>query len=230
MSVNLLTDPGATVPPVPADVPPGGVAWLRATVARFSNGNDHARRRSLAMRELASISVEALRDKAYRRTRDVLGEDTAVVDVMAAIARAVPVGVLAGELGLPDVSADVAVVAPAYHPHVTPDAAAEAALARLIAACGGVADAVLRTDQPVLRTRRRVDGEDVVVDLAGLPFGAGPKECPGRAHAVALAAGVLDALRGFRLVEREISYEPAVNLHVPVRLRVTRGNSVGGLC
>lgn len=256
----------AEVPSVPQDVPPGGVAWLRASVARFSNGADHARRRSLAIRELATVSADSLRDKACRRTERIVA-DAEVVDVMAAIARPVPVGVLAAELGLPDVSADIAVVAPAYHPHVTPDAAAEAAMARLIEACGGVADeraaariglliqacdataglignavpvflqghpealdVVLDTDPPVRRTRRRIDGEDVVVELAGLPFGAGPKECPGRAHAVALAAGVLKALRGFRLLETEIAYEPSANLHIPIRLRVTRGTSVGGFC
>ncbi len=256
----------AEVPPVPQDVPPGGVAWLRASVARFSNGGDHARRRSLAIRELATVSVESLREKAFQWTERIVA-DVDAVDVMAAIARPVPVGVLAEELGLPDVSADVAVVASAYHPHVTPDAAAEAALARLIAACGGVADeqaaariglliqacdataglignavpvflrgnlaalnVVLDTDPPVRRTRRRIDGEDVVVELAGLPFGAGPKECPGREHAVALAAGVLEALRGFRLPETEIAYEPSASLHIPLRLRVTRDTSVGGFC
>lgn len=265
--MNSLMD--AEVPPVPQDVPPGGVAWLRASVARFSNGDAHTRRRSLAIRSLATISVESLRERAFRWTERIVA-DPGVVDVMAAIARPVPVGVLATELGLPDVSADIAVVAPAYHPHVVPDAAAEAALARLVAACGGVADepaaarigvliqacdataglignavpvflqgesaagdvlgAVLDTDPPVRRTRRRIDGEDVVVELAGLPFGAGAKECPGRAHAVALATGVLQALSDFRLLETEIAYEPSANLHVPVRLRVTRDLSVGGFC
>ncbi len=213
----------APVPPVPTDVPQGSVAWLRASVARFSNGPDHARRRSLALDLLAGVDADALRDKAFEAFR---GDSRLVV-----------VGVLAGELGLPVVASDVVAVAAAYHPHVTPSAeaaaAAEAALGRLVAACGGPTELtaariglliqaceataglignavplvragkppeeavaeVLRADPPVSHTRRRVGGEDVLVPLAGTPFGAGPRECPGPAHAIALATGVLAALR-----------------------------------
>ncbi|MEV6644641.1 hypothetical protein [Amycolatopsis sp. NPDC051371] len=173
------------------------------------------------------------------------------VDVMAEIARPVPVGVLAEALGLPDVSADVVPVAAAYHPHVTPSPDAEAALGRLIAACGGpteftaarigllvqACDATAGlignelsawlsgkpVGQPVLCTRRRVDGSDVTVSLAGTPFGAGPRECPGSSHATALAAGVLQALRGFRLTETETAWVSSPNLRMPAVLRVTRG-------
>src|SRR5690348_17147823 len=131
-----MTSLSAPVPPVPADVVPGSVAWLRASVARFSNGADHVRRRALALDALAAADPESLRDKASARTTQLMAalDD---VDVIAVIARPVPVGVLAEALGLPDVSADVVPVAAAYHPHVTPDAAAEAALARLLAQCGG---------------------------------------------------------------------------------------------
>ena len=81
-----MTSLSAPVPPVPVDVPPGSVAWLRASVARFSNGADHVRRRALAVDSLASADAESLRDKAYSRTsRIVAGLD--VVDVMAEIAR-----------------------------------------------------------------------------------------------------------------------------------------------
>jgi cytochrome P450 len=252
----------APVPPVPADVPPGGVAWLRASVARFSNGADHARRRALAVELLADVDPELLRDKAFVWTQRIISE-VEDVDVMAVIARPVPVGVLAEALGLPDVSAEVALVAAAYHPHVTPSDAAEAAMGRLIEACGGTSDEVaaarigllvqacdataglignalsallagnpgeLLADPPVLRTRRRVDGEDVTVELTGTPFGAGPRECPGPAHAIALATGVLEALRGFRLTEGETEWVSSPNLRMPAVLRVTRGSSVGGLC
>ncbi|WP_328448525.1 hypothetical protein [Amycolatopsis sp. NBC_00438] len=256
-----MTQLTAPVPPVPADVPPGGVAWLRATVARFSNGSEHVRRRALAVSLLAEIDENAVQDKAFAWTQRILSkvED---VDVMAVLARPVPVGVLAEALGLPDVSAEVALVAAAYHPHVTPSEAAEAAMGRLIGACGGVTELAaarigvlvqacdataglignalsaslagkpgeLLADPPVLRTRRRVDGEDVTVELTGMPFGAGPRECPGSAHAIALATGVLQALRGFRLTEAETAWVSSPNLRMPSVLRVTRGSSAGGLC
>ncbi|MBE8518173.1 hypothetical protein ILP97_11750 [Amycolatopsis sp. H6(2020)] len=219
-------------------------------MARFSNGADHVRRRALAVEALASVDADSLRDKAFSRTSRIVAE-LDVVDVMAEIARPVPVGVLAEALGLPDVWADVAGVAAAYHPHVTPDAAAEAALTRLIAVCGGPTElAAARigllvqacdataglignglfaaltgkpAEQPVLATRRRVDGSDVTVSLAGTPFGAGPRVCPGSRHALALAAGVLPALRGFRLTEAEVSWVSSPNLRMPAVLRVTRG-------
>jgi hypothetical protein len=216
-----MTSLVSPVPPVPTDVPPGSVAWLRASVARFSNGSDHARRRSLAVDLLTDVDPEVLQRKAFEKA----GGDS----------RLVVVGVLAGELGLPVVASDVVAVAAAYHPHVTPSAEAEAALGRLVTACGGTTDElvaariglliqaceataglignaaplvragkppeeavaeVLRADPPVPHTRRRVCGEDVLVPLAGTPFGAGPRECPGPAHAIALATGVLRVTRG----------------------------------
>jgi cytochrome P450 len=257
-----MTSLTAPVPPVPADVPPGGIAWLRASVARFSNGADHTRRRALAVDLLAAIDAEPLRDKAFSRTQRIMGSCRAVVDVLAAVARPVPVGVLAAALGLPDVSADVALVAAAYHPHVPPGAAAEAALGRLITACGGIGEgtaarigvlvqacdataglignalsarlagktADLLAEPPVLWTRRRVDGEDVAVSLAGKPFGDGPRACPGSRHAIALATGVLQALHGFGLTEAETTWVPAPNLRMPARLWVTRGRTAGGFC
>ncbi|MFJ7212141.1 hypothetical protein [Amycolatopsis sp. NPDC098790] len=214
-----MTSLSAPVPPVPADVPPGSVAWLRASVSRFSNGPDHARRRALAVSALAEVDPEVLRRKASEAAGD---------------SRLIVVGVLAGELGLAVVPSDVVAVAAVYHPHVPSSAEAEAALGRLVAACGGTGELaaarislliqaceataglignalplvragkppeeavaeVLRVDPPVAHTRRRVDGEDVLVPLAGTPFGAGPRECPGPAHAIALATGVLAATRG----------------------------------
>ncbi|MGW3993841.1 hypothetical protein ACWEF6_10160 [Amycolatopsis sp. NPDC004772] len=245
-----MTSLSAPVPPVPVDGAPGSVAWLRASVARFSNGADHVRRRALAVDLLGDLDVELLQDNAFSRTSAIVA-GVEVVDVMARIARPVPVGVLAEALGLPDVSADVVPLAAAYHPHVTPGADAEAALARLVEVCGGPTElAAARigllvqacdataglignelfaaltgkpAEQPVLATRRRVDGADVTVSLAGTPFGAGQRACPGARQAHALAAGVLGALRGFRLTEAEVSWVSSPNLRMPVRLRVTRG-------
>ncbi|MFJ9781148.1 hypothetical protein ACIRSS_16290 [Amycolatopsis sp. NPDC101161] len=257
-----MTSLSAPVPPVPVDVPLGSVAWLRATVSRFSNGPDHVRRRALAVSALAQVDPEVLRRKAFEVASRVLGDG---VDVMAVVARPVPIAVLAGELGLLVTPADVVAVAAAYHPHVVPDAAAEDALGRLLAACGGptelaaarigllvqacdataglignallvarngntAEEAVAGAQPPVLSTRRRVDGQDVVVELTGTPFGAGPRECPGSRHAIALATGVLQALRGFRLTEAEPAWVPAPNLRMPAVLRVTRNRNAGGFC
>ncbi|MFI5565733.1 oxidoreductase [Amycolatopsis japonica] len=210
----------APVPPVPQDVEPGGVRWLRANVARFSRPEDHARRRALVLTEMAPMG--SLRDKAF-----------ALAKVMRDEVERVPVAVLAAELGLPDVSRDIATVSGAYHPHTEIGDDAEEAMRRLVDACGGDADErtaarigllvqacdatakllgkalaahrsgedveslldrVLREDPPVRITRRWVGGEVVEVDLSEHPFGAGPKHCPGEASARQVAAGILDAL------------------------------------
>jgi hypothetical protein len=55
-----LADPHLV--PSPAESGPvGGVAWLRATVARFSSGEIHARRRALVEADLARLDPLALR-------------------------------------------------------------------------------------------------------------------------------------------------------------------------
>ncbi|MGW4833964.1 oxidoreductase [Amycolatopsis japonica] len=210
----------APVPPVPQDVEPGGVRWLRANVARFSRPEDHARRRALVLTEL--VPMGSVRDKAF-----------ALAKAMRDEVERVPVAVLAAELGLPDVSRDIATVSAAYHPHTEIGDDAEEAMRRLVEACGGAADErtaarigllvqacdatakllgkalaahrpgedaeslidrVLREDPPVRITRRWVGGEVVEVDLSEHPFGAGPKQCPGEASARQVAAGILDAL------------------------------------
>ncbi|WP_308258232.1 isocitrate lyase/PEP mutase family protein [Saccharothrix obliqua] len=189
MEHDVLLDPAYTVPTVPTAA--RGVAWLRAHVARFSEGADHARRRALAEDLLAGVDTAALRRPGH------------------AVAK------LAAELGLPRVVVgDVAAVARCYQPHTPVTAEADAAVARLVEWCGGAWDeptaarigllvqasaameAVVAGAVPPVPATRRVapDGAVVEVPLTGAPFGAGRHACPGRAHAEALTAGAFHRL------------------------------------
>ncbi len=189
MEHDVLLDPAYTVPTVP--YAERGVAWLRFHVARFSEGADHERRRGLAVRLLSTVDVEALR---------VPGN---------AVAK------LAVELGLPrTVVPDIAVIARSYQPHTPVTAAADEAVARLVALCGGVwdeaaaarigllvqagaaTDALIAGRRPPVPVTRRVapDGVTVEVPLDAVPFGAGRHECPGRSHTEALVAGTFHRL------------------------------------
>jgi hypothetical protein len=189
MTQYLLLDPTYTVPPVPPAS--RGVAWLRANVVRFSEGADHARRRTIVESELARIDLEALRRPGN------------------AVAK------LARELGLPrGMVCDVSVVARAYQPHTPITPQADDAVARLVAACGGVWDeatanrigllvqacdatnAHIAGKNPAVPVTRRVapDGTTTEISLADAPFGLGRHACPGRAHAQALADGTFHRL------------------------------------
>lgn len=97
----------------------------------------------------------------------------------------------------------------------------------LLARTGATADELvartLRADPPVRATRRQSpDGTVHTVDLTRMPFGTGPHGCPGRDAAVALAAGVLDALRGSRIHDEPVTYIDSPVLRIPVRLTVSR--------
>jgi cytochrome P450 len=122
----VLADPGFAVPE-----PPGGPAadraqgmsWLRASVSRFSNGEEHARRRSRSVASLAAIDPALMRQEAFDlATAEFRAADSSGgVDVMALLARRVPVGVLATHLGVPaacreEAVAAVTTIAAAYHP------------------------------------------------------------------------------------------------------------------
>jgi hypothetical protein len=193
----VLTDPNYTVPSPPYAA--GGVAWLRASVARFSNDAVHERRRALAVAELAAIDPAELRALALRRGSG-------------------PVEVLAEALGLPPaVAEDIALVAKSYQPHTTITPAADQAVDRLVRLIGTTDESTAnriallvqacdattalvantlagRTGPPVPSTRRIApDGTTVEIDLSETPFGAGPHACPGRLHALALAEGLIQA-------------------------------------
>lgn len=145
--VRVLADPRYQVPPAATDLtgePEHGVAWLRTSVARFATGETHARRRAYVTARLAELRPDDLRDAARREAETALARaalgaasrltapdtahphGTAVVDVMAALARRVPLRVVAAALGVPDADLDRAAAAtaraaPAYHPSAAED-------------------------------------------------------------------------------------------------------------
>lgn len=182
---SVLTDPRYTVPAVPDASE--GVAWLRASVVRFSDGPAHERRRALVVAELAAVDPRALAE--HRGTG--------------------PVEILAGALGLSVDPEDVDLVARSYQPHTAVTPEADEAVARLVDACGGwdertanrigllvqacaaTAALVAGVRPPVPVTRRIApDGTLVEVDLTEHPFGLGAHACPGREHALAIAEGL----------------------------------------
>jgi hypothetical protein len=213
-----LTDPAFMVPPVPAAS--AGVAWLRATVARFSSGTVHDRRRALVIELLDAIPLESLRDRSRMHPVAILGRaigvEEPVIDLVRQIAQAYLPGT--GDDSRADVAVDrlVAVFGGVF------DEPTAARIGLLVQACQATAvlierasdhsvDEVLRENPPVPATKRQARatttvgditieaGEVVQVCLAdGLAFGAGPHRCPGRAHALALAASALgdNALAG----------------------------------
>lgn len=124
----ILADPQFAPPPAAPAGPLGSAAWLRATVARFSAGEDHRRRRAVAVVDLAGLDVPTLRAAARARADEF-------PDVEGA-ARRVPVEVLATALGLDGRLALAAVpaVAQAYFGSAAPDA--DAAVARLLDLAG----------------------------------------------------------------------------------------------
>lgn len=148
---RILADPGHQVPAVPAGA--SGLAWLRSTVSRFVNGDDHARRRSLVGEELAALDPAALRRDARLRAEQALAHPrSGRLELMAAVARPVPLATLAAALGAGDAqltAADAALTGRAYlsgagDPEV--DAAVErlrAALPRASAEASAAAIALL---------------------------------------------------------------------------------------
>ena len=214
-----LADPEYEVPPAPDA--PRGIAWLRANVARFSRGEDHPRRRALAVDLLSTVDPQGVRKRA-RELAEQGGED----------ARTVTVRALAEALGLAVPADAVATVGRGYHPHLEAGPETDAAVATLVQACGGEWDEATATrigllvqacdatamlvdnalrrnesdadaavagtlrDDPPVRLTRRVRGGDLVgLDISELPFGSGPHACPGHEHAVAIACGILEATR-----------------------------------
>jgi cytochrome P450 len=138
----VLADPRFLVPAAPAAQSATGMAWLRGAVSRFSNGAEHARRRARVTGLLDVLDPVRLRREACERAGAELAGGTRV-DVMATLARRVPVGVLATRLGVPEdrreeVVAAVTAMAAAYHLPPAPGTASagDAAVGVLAAALG----------------------------------------------------------------------------------------------
>lgn len=256
------TGPAPETAPAPENAPAQGtgIAWLRHTVARFSSGEPHRRRRALVEADLARLEPAALRRAAAAQPDG---------EVRPRVVRT-----LAAALGMPDPAAAAEAVAAVAGPYfgaadAPAEAAADEAVAQLLtqllpdpaevdaadeatleaaanrigllvqacaattalvesAAATATAPApataassptplarVLRETPPVAEMRRvatrptRVAGQVIAagdtvrLDLAAanrthpvpLTFGAPPRVCPGRAHALALAEGLLDRPR-----------------------------------
>ena len=130
---TALTDPNFLVPPVPrAD---HGVGWLRASVARFSTGEAHRRRRALVVELLNTVPPDSLRADSLRARG--AGAGTAGDAVGPGDH---PVAVLARALGLDAPVALVADVAQAYQPGTGDEPRADAAVDELVARLGGAHD------------------------------------------------------------------------------------------
>lgn len=97
----------------------GTIHWLRASVSRFADGQEHRRRRAIVERELASLPPAGMRDGAHRRTALFLRGPARRVDVMATLARRVPMATMASALGIDDeekAAGAVAAIAAGYFP------------------------------------------------------------------------------------------------------------------
>ncbi len=143
LTLAALTSADLVPPPAPAADGPPSLAWLRAHVARFSSGTEHRRRRVVTEARLAAVDPEPLRERASSRARS-LRDAAATLDVMADVARVVPVLVLAEALGAESVRvADVALVARWYltgPPAGVDTTPVDAAVGRLATACPGEDD------------------------------------------------------------------------------------------
>ncbi len=97
--VAAFSDSSLIVPPVTVSGSPGSFDWLRSSVSRFANGDDHARRRALVEADLAGLQPVALLGEARELTAGLIDGAPRNFDLMATVAVVVPVTVLASGLG-----------------------------------------------------------------------------------------------------------------------------------
>lgn len=223
--MSVLTDPGWVVPPLPPGDGGGMDRLRRSVSRFATGEVHAERRSAveqvLAAIPPAELRAGALtlgdpsRPVVPRVPLTVLAAALGADDP-AAVAALVP-PVAAAYLPPPPATAAPAGPAPGPAGGVAADAAADelvrrvgvAAATVLVQSClpvaalvtgaldDGLEGALASATPPVPATRRwsPATGETVTVPLAGIPFGLGPRRCPGEEHARALAAGVLDALQ-----------------------------------
>jgi cytochrome P450 len=174
------------------------VAWLRAAVSRFVNGDEHALRRARVVEELAGLRPEYLRVAARQRTHAILTaarEQGEKLDAMSLLARRVPVAALADALGIADPERATEAVIAAAGAYLFPAADAQAQRR----ADAGVAELVgivpgAEMDTVVARIALLVHSCDATAGLIGLAL-LKLQEHPGAAYGWATDALINEVAR-----------------------------------
>lgn len=196
----VLADPRFMVPPSPSAQ--NGVAWLRGSVSRFSNGSAHARRRAIAERAIAAFGPLDLAAAARERATLILDAMAGgTVDVMSALARQVPLAALVSAFGVdPDDEAEVVAaviaVAAAYPPGASKEQehAADAAVECLVGHFSGQNETVAN------RIAVLVQACDATAGLIGNTLNA----------ALRLQRAAIAGVRVEALVDETLRYDPPV--------------------
>lgn len=180
---------------VPPPAGPGSAFSLRSQVARFSHGPSHERRRALARAIIDSVDPAAAASRAAALVRDGMPVREAVVRALDLV----PASLVETVLALAPAYFDPSLPAPDLE--VSEDMAARIGV--LVQACDATAALVEQGMHPRGRTTKRIALHDldlegdfvpagtiVVLELGDLIFGAPPRECPGRALAIAIAEAI----------------------------------------